>query len=455
MITETEGADPSTGGILDALPMSTFQIVSVLMIAASVILDGLDNQMLGLAAPSLIKEWQVAKETLGLIFALGFVGMAVGTLASGWIGDRYGRRAALLSGVLVFGVATILTGFAGTVTEIAMLKTLAGVGLGGIPGTAAAMIAEFTPSRWRSLAVTAGAVCVSAGGILGGVIAAFILPSCGWRGLFHVGGITTLAFAALFWCLLPESPRYLATRPARAAELAAMLRRIGHPQPDAPLVDRLPQDDKGHAPFSFLFRPALLRDTLALSVAMFAGMFMIYLMFNWAPTLISSAGFAMPTASMGLTSFNVGGTIGALVAATIILRLGSRIPLVVMALTGTAICVFLALTPIAGGVHETSLLTGLCGLGLFASAAQSAMFAVGAHAFPTEVRARGMGLMGAAGRLGAILSAILGARLIAGGNFSFFGALAILMFVNAMAFVAVRRHVPARVAILPLRKVPA
>jgi len=70
------------------------------------------------------------------------------------------------------------------------------------------------------------------------------------------------------------------------------------------------------------------------------------------------------------------------------------------------------------------------------------MFAVGAHAFPTTVRARGLGLMGAAGRAGAIVSAVSGATLIGGGNMGFFGVLAALMLVNALGFIAVRGHVP-------------
>ncbi|WP_253717232.1 MFS transporter [Sphingomonas sp. AP4-R1] len=435
--------------------MSLFQIVAVLMIALSVILDGLDNQMLGLAAPSLIREWGFAKEVLGVIFALGFVGMGVGTLASGWLGDRYGRRVALLFGVITFGIATILTGLATSVAQIAILKTLAGVGLGGIPGTAAAMIAEFTPSRWRSLAVTFGAVCVSIGGVLGGIAAAFILPPFGWRALFYLGGAITLVFALLFWFFLPESPRYLAVTSGRTAELAEMLRRMGHEDPDLALTERCEQPSPDRAPSSLLFKGSLLRDSLALSAAMLAGMFMIYLMFNWAPTLLSGLGFGLPTASLGLTSFNLGGTIGALIAATIILRMGSRGPLIFMALVGTGICVFLAALPIVGGQNETPLLAALCGLGLFASAAQSAMFSVGAHAFPTAVRARGLGLMGAAGRVGAILSALLGAALLGGGNASFFGILAILMFVNAMAFVAVRNHVPSRLPPALLREIPA
>ena len=435
-------ATPEAAGLLDALPLSSFQVMAVLMAAATVVLDGLDNQMLGLAAPSLIKEWGVAKEALGPVFALGFVGMALGTLASGWIGDRFGRRGALILGVAVFGLPTLLTGFATDLTQVALLRTLAGVGLGGIPGTAAAMISEFTPPRWRSVAVTFGVVCVSIGGILGGVAASLILPSLGWRWLFYIGGIVPLAFLVILYRFMPESPRYLAERPARKGELLAMLRRIGHPAPEAAQQARADQPAAEFAPTSTLLKGGLLRDTVALSAAMLSGMFMIYLMFNWAPTLLYSEGFGLPAASSGLTSFNLGGTIGAVLASLAMVRFGSRGLLILMALVGAAVCVFLALLPIRGAQNETALLAGLCVLGLFASAAQSAMFAVGAHAFPTAVRARGMGLMGAAGRVGAILSALSGALLVGWGNLGFFGVLAILMLVNAIGFAAVRGHVP-------------
>lgn len=433
----------SAKGMLDDLPMSSFQIWSVLMIAATVILDGLDNQMLGLAAPSLLKEWGIGRDALGSVFALGFVGMAIGTLTSGWVGDRFGRRGALIAGVAIFGVATLLTGFSNALWQVALLKTLAGVGLGGVPGTASAMIAEFTPVRWRSVAVTFGVVCVSIGGILGGVAAALILPGLGWRWLFYIGGVVTLLFVAWLWSILPESPRYLAERPDRAGELDRILRRIGHPDPAS--VAHAPRaigETARYEPISNLFGAALLRDTLALSVAMFSGMFMIYLMFNWAPTMLNSAGFGLQTASLGLTSFNLGGTIGAMIASLAIIRFGSRPVLILMAVVGAAVCTILALLPISGGRNEAAVLACLGALGLFASAAQSAMFAVGAHAFPTGLRARGLGLMGAAGRVGAIVSAVAGAMLIDGGNFGFFGVLAALLLVNALGFIAVRGHVP-------------
>jgi AAHS family 4-hydroxybenzoate transporter-like MFS transporter len=433
--------DRDAKGLLDDLPMSSFQVWTVLMTAATVVLDGLDNQMLGLAAPSLLKEWGIGREALGLVFALGFVGMAIGTLTAGWFGDRFGRRGALLAGVAVFGLATLATGFSDALWQVAALKTLAGIGLGGVPGTASAMIAEFTPARWRSAAVTFGVVCVSIGGILGGVAAAAILPVLGWRWLFYLGGTVTIVFTVALWRLLPESPRFLEFQPHRRAEYDRLMHRMG--ATDAVRVAaEAPSVKSGPAPFSALFRGLLLRDSLALSLAMFSGMFMIYLMFNWAPTMLSASGFGLSSASLGLTSFNIGGTLGAVAASFAIMRFGSRPTLVLMAVVGAAACLFLAALDIGGGRNEPAVLAGLGALGLFASAAQSAMFAVGAHAFPTILRGRGLGLMGAAGRAGAIVSSVTGAALIGGGNALFFGVLAVLMLVNTVGFLSIRGHVP-------------
>jgi MFS transporter, AAHS family, 4-hydroxybenzoate transporter len=431
---------------LDAKPFTAYQASAVFMASAMVILDGLDNQMLGIAAPSLIKEWGVAREQLGVIFALGFVGMFFGTLVAGWLGDRVGRRGALVFGVVIFGVATLLTGFSTDITHIAILRTLAGVGLGGVPGSAASLIAELTPARYRSIAVTAGVVCVAIGGILGGIVATMILPHFGWRWLFYLGGIVPLIAAALIAKLLPESPRFLASHPKHAPELNRILTRIGYSAQEIEAFRQAPEAKAAFVPTSALLKGGLRRDTLALCVAFFTGMFMIYLMYNWAPTLLFANDFAIATTSKGLTSFNIGGVIGAIVASVLVTWLGSRGVLPVLATVGAGLCVWLAMLPIKGALNEDKLLFGLLGLGLSASAVQSAMFAIAAYAFPAPVRARGMGLIGAAGRIGAIVSAFSGAFLTTGGSVGFFGVLAGLMLINAISLAIVRGHVPAHIA---------
>lgn len=405
----------------------------VLLIALTVVLDGLDNQMLGLAAPALLHEWGLPRGVLGGIFALGFVGMALGTLGAGQIGDARGRRVALLLGVAVFGLATLATGFVSAVWQLAALKMLAGVGLGGVPGTAAAMIAEFTVARWRSLAVTFGVVCVSIGGILGGTAAAEILPALGWRWLFWSSGAGTLVIALALVRLLPESPGFLARHPARRAELAQVLGRLGEVLPPAASRSTVAP------PLTDLLRGDLARSTLGLSTAMLSGMFLVYLMFNWAPTMLAAQGFALRDTSLGLTFYNIGGTTGALLAALSIMGLGSRFTLPTLAGLAVVVCAVLALAPFHG--EGLPMMIGLGLLGLTGSAAQSAMFALGAHAFPLPLRARGMGLMGAAGRIGALVSALAGSWLVAGRG-GFFAVLGGLMIVNMLSFLTVRGHIP-------------
>ncbi|WP_241127487.1 MFS transporter [Novosphingobium terrae] len=410
-----------------------YRLGVVLLVALTVVLDGLDNQMLGLAAPALLHEWGLERGVLGGIFALGFVGMALGTLAAGQIGDTRGRRIALLLGVAVFGLATLATGFASAVWQLALLKMLAGVGLGGVPGTAAAMIAEFSTARWRSLAVTFGVVCVSIGGILGGSAAAAILPALGWRWLFWCSGVLTLVVVLALIRLLPESPGFLARHPARRAELEQVLDRLG---------EMLPRAERQEVPpLGALLRGDLARSTLGLSLAMFSGMFLVYLMFNWAPTMLAAQGFALRDTSLGLTFYNIGGTTGALLAALAIMGLGSRVTLPALAGLAVLVCAFLAVAPLQAGNHNVLMMVGLGLLGLTGSAAQSAMFALGAHAFPLPLRARGMGVMGAAGRIGALVSAVAGSWLVAGRG-GFFAALGGLLIVNLLSFLAVRGHIP-------------
>lgn len=424
---ETELILPPAGGLRFYRPGV------VLLIALTVVLDGLDNQMLGLAAPALLHEWGLPRGVLGGIFALGFVGMALGTLGAGQIGDARGRRVALLLGVAVFGLATLVTGFVSAVWQLAALKMLAGVGLGGVPGTAAAMIAEFTVARWRSLAVTFGVVCVSIGGILGGTAAAEILPALGWRWLFWSSGAGTLVIALALVRLLPESPGFLARHPARRAELAQVLGRLGEALPPAASRSTVAP------PLTDLLRGDLARSTLGLSTAMLSGMFLVYLMFNWAPTMLAAQGFALRDTSLGLTFYNIGGTTGALLAALSIMGLGSRFTLPTLAGLAVVVCAVLALAPFHG--EGLPMMIGLGLLGLTGSAAQSAMFALGAHAFPLPLRARGMGLMGAAGRIGALVSALAGSWLVAGRG-GFFAVLGGLMIVNMLSFLTVRGHIP-------------
>src|SRR5699024_1695677 len=127
----------------------------------------------------------------------GMVGMMIGGAAAGMAGDRLGRKTALISTVVLFGLATAAAALAQGIPMLAATRLLAGIGLGGAFPNAAALASEFVPRRHRPLAVTMTIVCVPLGGTVAGLLALRVLPALGWRMLFLIGGVIPLAAAAL------------------------------------------------------------------------------------------------------------------------------------------------------------------------------------------------------------------------------------------------------------------
>src|SRR5206468_11843561 len=113
--------------------------------AMTIILDGLDNQLLGAALPALMREWRLPRPAFVPVQTSGMIGMMVGGAIGGVMGDRFGRRIALLGSVVSFGVLTSLVAFAGGVAMLTALRFFAGLGLGGAVPNAAAVSSEYVP----------------------------------------------------------------------------------------------------------------------------------------------------------------------------------------------------------------------------------------------------------------------------------------------------------------------
>src|ERR1700730_2397310 len=158
------------GSALDDAHWSGYQKLLVFATAMTIILDGLDNQLLGAALPALMRERSLPRPAFVPVQTSGMVGMMVGGAIGGMIGDRFGRRVALLGSVVSFGVLTILVSFAGGVTMLTVLLLFAGLGLGGAMPNAAALSSEYVPRRQRPFAVTLTIVCIPLGGSLAGFI---------------------------------------------------------------------------------------------------------------------------------------------------------------------------------------------------------------------------------------------------------------------------------------------
>jgi MFS transporter, AAHS family, 4-hydroxybenzoate transporter len=430
------------GALLDEGQWSGYQKLLVFATAMTIILDGLDNQLLAAALPALMKEWHLARPAFVPVQTAGMVGMMVGGFIGGFIGDRFGRRVALLGSVFSFGILTVLVAFAGGVGVLTVLRFFAGLGLGGAMPNAAALSSEYVPRRQRPFAVTLTIVCIPLGGSLAGIVGGQILPRFGWHGLFLVGGILPLLMAAVLVKVLPESPRYLARLPERWPQLRALLRRLGHQVSDEAAFVDATEKAVARASAGELLDQDYRRDTLALCASFFFCLLSVYVGVNWVPSMLVGAGFDVGTASYGLTAFNLGGVVGAILGAMVIMRLGSRLTMLVMAAGAIAGAAALAFMPI-GTQSAFAVLAMLAWTGGLINAVQTTMYALAAHVYPTAVRATGVGTAVAFGRIGGVLSPSVGSwALESGGSSRYFALIAATMAMALVALAAIRRHIP-------------
>src|SRR5262245_52519527 len=437
------------GAALDEARWSTYQKLLVLATASTIILDGLDNQLLGAAVPALMREWGLPRPAFVPVQTAGLLGMMIGGAIGGVVGDRLGRRVALLGSVLAFGLLTTLVPLAGGVGALTVLRFFAGLGLGGAMPNAAALSSEYVPRRQRPFAVTLTIVCIPLGGSLAGFVGGLVLPRFGWRGLFLVGGILPLAIAAVLVKVLPESPRFLARLPERWPQLRALLRRLDHQVPDDTQFADPSEKSVARVSARELFTPEFRRDTLGLCGSYFFCLLSVYIGANWVPSMLVGAGFTVGAASYGLTAFNLGGVVGAIAGAIAIMRLGSRLTMLSMAAGAIAGAGVLAMMPI-GPQSSFAVLAMLAWTGGLINAVQTTMYALAAHVYPTAVRATGVGTAVAFGRIGGVLSPSVGSwALESGGSARYFGLIGATMVGAFAALAAIRRHIPGVAAEAP------
>ena len=431
--------------ILNESRWTGYQRWLVFLTALTIIFDGFDNQLLGVALPTIMREWSVTRGAFAPVVSLGYLGMMIGGTLAGYAGDRIGRRNALLGCLAIFGVATIVIAMVNDVGTLGILRLIAGVGLGGAMPNAAALAAEYVPLRQRPFAVTLTIVCVPLGATLAGFAAIAALPNIGWRGLFLIGGATPIVGAIALRWLMPESPRYLVRHPSRWRELAAMLRQMGHDVPDQATFVRPADSTVSQPSLMSIFGHELRVDTLALWAAFFSCLFAVYLGFTWLPTILTGAGLPSTVASSGLTAFNLGGVVGALVGGKLLTRFGSRSIMVGMTAGAVVCALVMSRMSITAQSAVLPILVMLTLTGGLINAVQTTMFALAAHVYPTAIRAGGVGTVVAFGRLGAILVGYAGPwALEYRGSESFFWLMAAALVVTCLALATVRQHVPAQ-----------
>lgn len=436
------------GDVVDAGRFAGLPLVVAIVTTLTLVFDGFDVQAVGFVGPALVADWGIERAALKPVMVAGLVGMLLGSLVLGPLGDRLGRRPMLLVSLVTVAIGSAASAFATGIDSLAIARLVTGIGLGGSIPSAAALIVEYAPPRLRNLTLSITVVGVPVGGVVGAEVAAHMLPAFGWPSVFIAGAVLPAALAAGAWLLLPESPRFLVARPDRHGELAAILNRLA-PGGDFRAGDRFVFGERhavANAGLAALFAAELRRDTVLLWIVWFTNVLTVYTFFSWLPLVLSGAGFPVEVALRGTLAFNLGGVVAAFLIAFALDRFGSRAVLPAWTACGALLLVVMAW--VAGSVGTAvglvPLLALMTALGGFVLGAQIGLYSLTAHVYPTTCRSSGLGSASAIGRSGGIVGAWAGgvALTIGDGVTPFFDGLAAVLFTTAVAMLLVRRQVP-------------
>ena len=402
------GQTIDVANLIETEKANWFRISIIIWACGIMAFEGYDMQVLAYAAPSIIKAWGVSKSSFGWVFGLGLFGYLLGATLLGHLGDRFGRKKMIVGGCLLFGAFTFVTSYATTLHALMALRIMAGVGLGvSIPNTIA-LAAEYTSSKVRAITIGFMFIGYNIGGATGGLVAAKFVPMLGWPILFRVGGIAPILLAATLVFMLPESIRFLALKQNRPDRIAAIVARLMPNQVMAPDT-RFVLREESHGGFSvkYLFTDGRAVMTSLLWLAFIASLVGHYFLTSWLPTVLSGTGVSMAHAVMAGSVFQIGGSCGNLIVTRLLDRKG------IIAIAG-AFALATPLTVLIGfaGASDALLmvivfLTGACILG-----GQVGLNAVSGTVYPTYIRSTGTGWALGVGRIGSIISPVIGGYLI-------------------------------------------
>jgi MFS transporter, AAHS family, 4-hydroxybenzoate transporter len=405
-----EGRTVALSEILDTPRVSGVTVRVTLLCFLVMVADSYDVSALSFAVPELIRQWHVDKIATGTVFSASLFGLMVGSVIFGFIGDRWGRKTAIVAGSIAFGALTLATGLATSLNELLAIRFLACVGLGGAVPNAVALTNEYSPKHARVTMIAVIFAGYALGGTLGGLISAQLMPVYGWPIIFYLGGAVSLALALVLLVWLPESIGYLALRPdgaAKAIELAAWVR----PDLDLRGVSRLSvraEDDRSQFVLRRLFSGPRGIMTPLLWIVYVANSVTLFALVSWLPVLVESVGMTRGVAAIALSLFFLGGAAGGLAVGRLIDRSG-MLALVMSAVIG---CPIVASLGMMGG-SSSLLLAAATAAGFFTIGVQNSLHGIAGKIYPTSIRSNGMGWALGIGKIGSIAGPFIGGVLLA------------------------------------------
>ncbi len=402
--------------VIDNGEVSAQQLLVVFLCLFFNMLDGFDITAMAVVATPVAAELALTPDRLGWSFGFALAGMMAGAMFLAPVSDIIGRRKLIIISITLVGVSILFTANATTLAEFIVLRFISGLGAGAMLACQATLAAEYSPDKYRALSVAAVTSGYPLGAMMTSVVAGFIMPEYGWRGMFWFGGALTLSMGLVAWLLIPESLKYLfERRPHDALERVNMiLRKLKKDtllvMPDVE-VAKPQQKESVITVMLKLVAPEHRRVTLTLWTAFFLCFSTLYFLMSWIPNLMDASGYEPAVGRRAFFLFNLGGVIGIYLLGFLSTKF--KLTNLIFVLSGTSA---IGMVVFASAPNELSLLMWIIFIvGVLQQGGFTGLYGAAAKSYPTEIRSTGIGWAIGLGRSGAVIGPMVAGYLIAAG----------------------------------------
>ncbi|MPW18212.1 MFS transporter [Paraburkholderia sp. CNPSo 3157] len=435
-----------TGAIsarLDRLPATRAVWKLIVLLSLGFFFELYDLLFTGYVAPGLVKSGILTSTTSGLFGTSGvasfiaalFCGLFLGTVACGFLADRFGRRAIFTWSLLWYVAANTVMAFQDSASGLNFWRFVSGMGIGVELVTIGTYMSELAPKHLRGRAF---AICQTLGFSAVPVVAFLsylLVPNApfgvdGWRWVVLLGGISAL-FIWYFRRNLPESPRWLASK-GRIHEADAVLSRLeekvaseyGQPLPEPGPSDPVPRK----ASFADMWKPPYRKRTVMLILFHIFQTVGFYGFANWVPTLLVKQGITVTSSLLYTTVIGLAAPLGPLLGYWIADRFERKHVIVCMAALNIVSGLLFSQVASAVAIVTLGVLLTLAG-----NIISFTYHTYQQELYPTAIRARAVGFVYSWSRLSAVFSSFVIAFTL-----KEFGVTGVFVFIaGAMALVIV------------------
>jgi AAHS family 4-hydroxybenzoate transporter-like MFS transporter len=405
----TQAPLSATETALEDQPLGALQIRVVAICMLIQMCDGYDVGSIGWAVPSLTHAWHLPPPAFAAAFLWSNIGVMLGALASGPIGDRLGRKPLLLASIAIFGLASLASAVAPSLAVLSGLRFFTGLGIAGAFSGTTALTGDYAPRRLRATLIMVTFTGAPLGGFVGGQVVAALLHHFAWPVIFVVGGVFPLVLLVAMALWLPESPRFLARKPELSSRQRQLLQQLGIPAGGG--IHPQPVELARENPVKALLGPGFALQTGLLWLIFFCSLLNLFLFVFWLPEVLHLTGMTPAQSVFASSLIPLGGIFAVLYLGFLIDRFGPERSLAVNYAAGA---VFVALVALAALPYLTLLLVlFLAGMTIIGS--QTGANAACGALYPARMRTSGIGWALGIGRLGGIAAAPLGGFLLARG----------------------------------------